>query len=338
MPRAPRQRPPSPEAPRWTDPAPPRRRGRARPAQPVWGYGADNITTQFVQQFAEAEERERRPRKDPRTAERHAALRKQLSQVSFTPPLALSTKVNMAISLKRWQTYCDLILGLRDWKQALKTTDSKTAIDYLVYMLDSCDIKSSGTSWQYFRQWKQVYYLTLKEEFPKYESDQVRHFHDTIAVAEFHLESPKKREKTVTDSDDLLALLSFNIAYDSHALPSERQRLDVAACYLLLAYTGCRPAELVDGEKKKPKDGTFEELFGQGGVMPEPREGRDDDGDDNELARMLERDTALRRRPKALCYEDIQLMVVPHPKTGRDTLTMSIKFTHHKGSDNKPKP
>ncbi|KAJ3781169.1 hypothetical protein GGU10DRAFT_437491 [Lentinula aff. detonsa] len=32
-------------------------------------------------------------------------------------------------------------------------------------------------------------------------------FHDTIAVAEFHLESPKKREKTVTDSGDLLALL-----------------------------------------------------------------------------------------------------------------------------------
>lgn len=31
-------------------------------------------------------------------------------------------------------------------------------------------------------------------------------------------------------------------------------------------------------------------------------------------------------------------MVVHHPEIGEDTLTISIKFTHHQGSDNRPKP
>lgn len=31
-------------------------------------------------------------------------------------------------------------------------------------------------------------------------------------------------------------------------------------------------------------------------------------------------------------------MVVRHPDTGTDVLAISIKFIHHKGVDNKPKP
>ncbi|KAK4188171.1 hypothetical protein QBC35DRAFT_383231, partial [Podospora australis] len=44
-----------------------------------------------------------------------------------------------------------------------------------------------------------------------------------------------------------------------------------------------------------------------------------------------------RGRPKALCYEDIMLMVVRHPETGEDGLAMSVKFIYHKKADNKPK-
>jgi len=76
------------------------------------------------------------------------------------------------------------------------------------------------------------------------------------------------RVKNVTDSGDLLALLSFNFTCDHRIFPSERQRLDVAACYLILAYTGCRPAEVVDGEKNIPSDGYWDELFGSQATLP----------------------------------------------------------------------
>jgi hypothetical protein len=49
-------------------------------------------------------------------------------------------------------------------------------------------------------------------------------------------------------------------------------------------------------------------------------------------------DAGVLRRPKALCYEDIQMMIVRHPTTGRCMPAMAIKFVHHKGADNKPKP
>jgi hypothetical protein len=74
-------------------------------------------------------------------------------------------------------------------------------------------------------------------------------------ASSFKLSPPAARIKTVTDSGDLLALLLFNVAYDLCIFPSERRRLDLAACYLILAYTGCRPAEIVDGEKAIPSDG-----------------------------------------------------------------------------------
>jgi hypothetical protein len=53
---------------------------------------------------------------------------------------------------------------------------------------------------------------------------------------------------------------------------------------------------------------------------------------------LLCQETLGRGRPKALCYEDILLMVVRHPETGRDVLAMAVKFIHHKGADNRPKP
>jgi len=161
-------------------------------------------------------------------------------------------------------------------------------------------------------------------------------------VPKFQLESPTLRAKGVTDSGDLLALLSFNFAYDHRIFPNERQRLDVAACYLILAYTGCGPAEIVDGEKPIPtKDLCWDELFGSQAALPSatnPPEDASPDIHSKEIAKLLELETQCRGRPKALCYEDIQLMVIRHPDTEEDVLTMSIKFTHHKGSDNRPKP
>ncbi|KAI0410492.1 FluG domain-containing protein [Xylaria grammica] len=43
-------------------------------------------------------------------------------------------------------------------------------------------------------------------------------------------------------------------------------------------------------------------------------------------------------RPKALCYEDILLIVVRHPEIGKDVYAMAVQFIYHEGADNKSKP
>jgi hypothetical protein len=154
--------------------------------------------------------------------------------------------------------------------------------------------------------------------------------------------------KPVLGSDDLLVLLTYNIAYDTGTFPLERHRVGLSGAYQILACTGARPAEVVDNEKNKPKDGSWEELWG-----PKPIEALgsqdkekldmeevDEPLDENSrlLEEMLAQETEGRGRPKALCYEDVRLMVVRHPDAGKDVLAMAIKFIHHKGSDNKPKP
>ncbi|KAH9967053.1 hypothetical protein BGW80DRAFT_723791 [Lactifluus volemus] len=101
------------------------------------------------------------------------------------------------------------------------------------------------------------------------------------------------------------------------------KRLDVAGCYLILAYTGCRPAEVVDGENKLPSNGCWNELFSSQATLPltAPPEDAPPDEYSKDIMRPLEFETQSRGRPKAPCYEDIQLMVIRHPETGVDALT-----------------
>ncbi|KAH9174384.1 hypothetical protein EDB89DRAFT_2067685 [Lactarius sanguifluus] len=90
---------------------------------------------------------------------------------------------------------------------------------------------------------------------------------------------------------------------------NERQRLDVAACYLTIAYTGCRPADAVDGEQNILLDDVcWEELFGSQANLPlrAPSEDVSLDAQSKHTTRLLELETQHRGRPKALCYEDIQ--------------------------------
>jgi integrase len=53
----------------------------------------------------------------------------------------------------------------------------------------------------------------------------------------------------VLGADDLVLLLTYHWAQDTSIFPTEDQRLALAAIMLLLIYTGCRPAELVDAAK-----------------------------------------------------------------------------------------
>jgi len=56
------------------------------------------------------------------------------------------------------------------------------------------------------------------------------------------------------------------------------------------------------------------------------------------LSDMLSQAVRNHRRPKALCYEDLLLVAIRHPETGRDVLVMAVKLVHHKGKDRKPRP
>jgi hypothetical protein len=121
----------------------------------------------------------------------------------------------------------------------------------------------------------------------------------------------------------------------------------------------------VDNETKKPKDGSWEEIYSPKAIYPSDRAqamnhklpqfdsddvaaqiGAGEDGDEEKLLdeeakmvdEMLSTETLGRGRPKALCYEDILLMVVRHPVTGENVHVMAVKFIHHKGADNNPKP
>ncbi len=170
--------------------------------------------------------------------------------------------------------------------------------------------------------------------------DAIPQFHDTVVVSRFGLRPSNIDGKPVVGVDGLLSLLIFNIAYDTSVFPGETHRVQLAGCYLFLAYTGARPAEIVDNEKSKPKDGSWDELYGPKAIRGEDED--DDDKTEDENARLLEellcQETLGRGRPKALCYEDILLMIVRDPDTGEDVPAMAVKFIHHKGADNKPKP
>lgn len=95
----------------------------------------------------------------------------------------------------------------------------------------------------------------------------------------------------------------------------------------------------MDGERKSGKDGCLEELFPRYAATGSTSSNEDKAPDKHSrlLEEMISQEYEGRIRPKALCYEDILLIVVRYPETGEDGLAMSIKFAHHKGADNKLK-
>ena len=166
-------------------------------------------------------------------------------------------------------------------------------------------------------------------------------YHHHILVPRFSLRAPNIDGKPVLNVDSLRVILTFNIAYDASTFGLERHRLNLNGCYQILCYTGARPAELVEGRRKSPKDGSIEELFGRKVVQSADCDDGSDEALDEEarqLSELLLQENTKRGRPKALCYEDILMMLVRHPVTKQAFPAMAIKFIHHKGADNKPKP
>ncbi|OAQ58761.1 FluG domain-containing protein [Pochonia chlamydosporia 170] len=295
----------------------------------------------FIQQFTQRENEKRRINKPkPRSAKERAALREKLKDLQFLlPDHADGTKINIAGILKKWKIYCHAA-ELGDWKESIKKLSRPVAQDFLDHLCERWKITSWSTSWIYWRQFKQLFTSVTGQFFNRNDNNEVRKWHDTVLVTRWGLRPPNVDGKPVLGTDDLLALQTFNLAYDDTVFPSERHRVQLLGCYLLLAFTGVRPGEIVDNEKRKPKDGSWQDIYGRKTVATEDSDDSNKDLDeaDRFLEEMLSQETEHRGRPKALCYEDIFLSIVRHPETGKDVPTMSIKFIHHKGEDRKPKP
>ena len=71
-----------------------------------------------------------------------------------------------------------------------------------------------------------------------------------MLVNDFGLSTVAK-PKPVLGPNDVLLLLTHHLARDTCTFPTEDQRVVFAAILLFFIYTGCLPAELVDGSKNK---------------------------------------------------------------------------------------
>ncbi|KAH9010337.1 hypothetical protein EDB84DRAFT_1654857 [Lactarius hengduanensis] len=145
----------------------------------------------------------KRPAKGRLSTQQHAAFRENADLVVFMPPAwADNTKLNFTSILKKWKAYCqDMKLG----HSALRTAQKGTSVmSFLLYLCGNHDIKSSGTCWQYFRRWKQLYAKTGRAVL----GDQRQQRSAQVLQESLDpLKSPTLRTKNVRDSGDLLGLL-----------------------------------------------------------------------------------------------------------------------------------
>ncbi|KAI3390620.1 hypothetical protein diail_9082, partial [Diaporthe ilicicola] len=93
------------------------------------------------------------------------------------------------------------------------------------------------------------------------DSKEVQKWHDAVLIGRYGLQAPCICGKDIANADTLLVLLTFNIKFDTGIFSSEKHRVRLPGCYLGLAFTGARPAEFVDGERKSGNNGCLEELF-----------------------------------------------------------------------------
>jgi hypothetical protein len=81
-------------------------------------------------------------------------------------------------------------------------------------------------------------------------------------VRRHNLQPPNTLGKDVANIDTLLVLLTFNIRYDTGIFSWGGHRIQLPGCYLGLTFTGTRPAEFIDREKKG-NDKEYLEIFSQ---------------------------------------------------------------------------
>lgn len=97
---------------------------------------------------------------------------------------------------------------------------------------------------------------------------------------------------------------------------------------IFAAYTASRPAELVDGSVRSKRQKT--KLYD----LRDPWDESDNSDFDDGISF-----GGWKKRSKSLCYEDISRVLLRNSRNKtRNVLAMEVTLSHHKGSDNKPKP
>ncbi|RYP51532.1 hypothetical protein DL769_010800 [Monosporascus sp. CRB-8-3] len=148
----------------------------------------------------------------------------------------------------------------------------------------------------------------------------------------------KEVYKPVVGVNELRVTPIFNIAYDTGVFPAEAAPRPAGRLLPTDIEYWSGPAELVANQKKPkgdPQDGNLrmKAITSAGGGDEEPP-----DEDSKQLNELLSAETTGRGPSKALCYEDILMMIVRRPRTDRPVPMVAIEFIHHKACNKKPRP
>ncbi|CAJ2510565.1 Uu.00g095340.m01.CDS01 [Anthostomella pinea] len=281
----------------------------------------------FLKRFSSFENKKRQHPK-PLSVEEHVQFCTRAKSVKYVrPKLSEGTEINIGGILDKWKRFCKELLKTEDWRTVIKTIEVSTIIDFCLHICESDRIKAQESLKQYFRRFQQLYTSQTGNFMNRNDSHLVYTYMHAVLVPLYRLRPPNTN-KPVLGVEALCSILTFNIAYDLAIQPLKRQRVQLSGCYQLLCYTGVRPAELVCNERKKPKDGTVEEIFGVNGVLSictdsrlinSTRQGELDKSEVKEITDDGEGEVGVsknrgeqqveRGRPKALCYEDILLII-----------------------------
>ncbi|KAH7110517.1 FluG domain-containing protein [Dactylonectria estremocensis] len=289
----------------------------------------------------------------------YQALRKQLNQTSFLPPLdADNTRANTYYIKKRFMKFCWSCNQnkCRQWKFAIKASNcDKGLIMSFLHWICETYVKprrkrsKKKTINQYWRDFKMLYRRVNKGKLINGNDCQevVKYINGTLKP-KFNLDDLPK-SKPVMGVDDLLWGLTHHWARDRSVFPTEDDRLDVPTIMLFQAYSACRPAELVDGTKSRGREDPLREEAGKldpTGNKDDSILFDDDDGsgynsastDDTEI----NDDTIADANDHEEEAEKLAQQEADHQETepsgGRDVLVMEVYLRYHKGADNKPKP
>ncbi|RYP30216.1 hypothetical protein DL767_006363 [Monosporascus sp. MG133] len=216
-----------------------------------------------------------------------------------------------------------------------------------LYVCETSEIEAWASSKVYIGQFQQLYTCVTGRFTDRNDDNEVYKYHERVMIPRLSLRAPNIDGKQLVSVDHP----DFDMAYDTGVFPAERHRVQLAGCYLLMSYTGARPAELVDDQRTKPKGGPLDEILrmkaitSAGGSDADDKDKSDEaddevppDEDSKQLNELLSAETTVCGCSKALCYKDILMIIVRHPRTGRLIPVMAVNFIHHKGCDKKPRP
>ena len=155
-----------------------------------------------------------------------------------------------------------------------------------------------------------------------------------------HEVSLRARRKDTLSAEDLGILLRCHWVYDTSVYSHERQRVQMGLIMLFSAFTGTRPGVLLPQDKTMKTrllngDGSDVDLSGpdQSSSGPSSDRSKKVMPDSNPLKSDLPAHTQMSRRPRTVCYKDIELYLLRNPDgTQRDIFVAEIEFVNLKGS------